>query len=95
MLVILSLADKEKEINMIQVFLFMIVYIPLLSLSLMTSPHIYGENRNEIAPKNTSSIPKRFIRRAVIYFSINFLPSLMVVCLIYHSTVSLSSSVEF
>ncbi|VDN19305.1 unnamed protein product [Gongylonema pulchrum] len=68
-----------------QTFLFTVVYVPVIALSLMTSTHKQGDNRDEIAPKNVPSAPKRLIRRAVIYFSINFLPSLLFVSFIYCS----------
>ncbi|KAM3721316.1 Transmembrane protein [Dirofilaria immitis] len=84
---IFTLLFLPNILSVFQVFLFIIIYIPLLSLSLMASSHRFGENRDEIAPKNVSSAPKRVIRRAIIYFTINFLPSLAVVCLIYYNTV--------
>ncbi|EFO21753.2 hypothetical protein LOAG_06732 [Loa loa] len=85
-----TLLFLPNVLSLFQVFLFMVIYIPLLALSLLASPYGFGENHDEIAPKNVSSTPKRFIRRAVIYFSINFLPSLVVICLIYYSTIVLS-----
>lgn len=83
----LALLFLPNVLSVFQALLFIILYVPVLALSLMASPRGSGENRDEIAPKNISSAPKRVIRRAIIYFSINFLPSLFVVCLIYYSTV--------
>uniref|UniRef100_A0AAF5PZI1 Cation-transporting P-type ATPase C-terminal domain-containing protein n=1 Tax=Wuchereria bancrofti TaxID=6293 RepID=A0AAF5PZI1_WUCBA len=82
-----TLLFLPNVLSVFQVLLFIIIYVPLLSLSLMASPRDSGENRDDIAPKNIPSAPKRVIRHAIIYFSINFLPSLFVVCLIYYSTV--------
>ncbi|KAL3997907.1 putative integral membrane protein [Acanthocheilonema viteae] len=84
---IFTLLLFPNVLSVFQVFLFIVIYVPLLSLSLMASSHEFDENRNEIAPKNISSAPERIIRRAVIHFLINFLPSLVIVCLIYYSTV--------
>ncbi|VDO39511.1 unnamed protein product [Onchocerca flexuosa] len=86
---IFTLLFLPNVLSVFQVFLFIVVYIPLLASSLMASSHKFDENRDEIAPKNVSSAPKRTVHRAIIYFSINFLPTLIVVCLIYYSTLLL------
>uniref|UniRef100_A0A0R3RQK5 Transmembrane protein 94 n=1 Tax=Elaeophora elaphi TaxID=1147741 RepID=A0A0R3RQK5_9BILA len=79
-------------LSVFQVFLFIVIYVPLLSLSLMASSHDFDENRDEIAPKNNPSAAKRLIRRALIYSSINFLSSLLVVYLIYYNIVVITGT---
>ncbi|VDN01470.1 unnamed protein product [Thelazia callipaeda] len=83
-----SILFLPNVLSIFQIFLFIIIYVPLLAWSLMTSPYKDGENRDEIAPKNIPAPPKRMIHRAVIYFSVNFLPAHLVVFFIYYNTVT-------
>lgn len=60
-----------------QMSLFILIYIPLLSLSLLASPFNRQENLEQIAPKNSVVVPRKMVHRIVFSFVVALLPLFM------------------